>query len=281
MQSITPIRHALFAAFLLSSPSAQAQVLGCLIEPSETVEIGSPVVGVVSQMLVERGDSVRKGQALAQLSAAVERASYSAAEARSQAEADLRSAEAAETFARTKAERTERLFEQQFVSAVARDQAVTEHDLAKARTRQSREQLRVSAQDLAVAGAQLGQRSIRSPIDGVVVERYVSRGERVEEKPLMRVVALDPLRVEVLMPASAYNRVRVGMTAVVTPAAPGFGDLQTKVVLVDRVVDAASNSFRVRLLLPNPDQRMPAGLRCKAAFPALDGALPPAVASRP
>ena len=38
---------------------------------------------------------------------------------------------------------------------------------------------------------------------------------------------------------------------------------------VDRVLDAASNSFRVRLTLPNPHYRLPAGLRCKADLPAV------------
>ncbi|WP_332289018.1 efflux RND transporter periplasmic adaptor subunit [Aquincola agrisoli] len=258
----------------------QAQVLGCLIEPSETVELGSPVVGVVSQMLVERGDAVRAGQAVAQLSAAVERAGYAAAQARSQAEAELRSAEAAEAFARGKLDRTELLFAQNFVSAIARDQAATEHDLARARTRQAREQLQVAAQELAVAGAQLGQRSIRSPIDGVVVDRYVSRGERVEDRPLMRIVALDPLRVEVLVPAALFNRIREGTTATVTPGVPGFGEVQARVLRVDRVIDAASSSFRVRLVLPNPGQAMPAGMRCKAVFPALE-ATSAAAAVRP
>ena len=42
---------------------------------------------------------------------------------------------------------------------------------------------------------------------------------------------------------------------------------------VDRVLDAASNSFRVRLTLPNPGHRLPAGLRCKADLP---GAAPAA-----
>jgi hypothetical protein len=40
---------------------------------------------------------------------------------------------------------------------------------------------------------------------------------------------------------------------------------------VDRVLDAASNSFRVRLSLPNPNYRLPAGLRCKADLPVASG----------
>lgn len=244
------------------------QALGCLIEPSESIELGTPVVGVVSRMLVERGDRVRKGQALVQLSSGIERAGYSAAEQRSRAQAELAGAESAEAFARRKLERTRQLHSQEFVSGVALDQAIADQEAAAAKLRQVREQLDIAAQELAMAGAQLGQRVLRSPIDGVVVERYVSRGERVEDKPLLRLVALDPLRVEVLMPAAAFQRVRVGMAATVQPDLPGVPEQPATVQLVDRTIDAASSSFRVRLLLPNPDEALPGGLRCKVAFGA-------------
>lgn len=272
---------ALCAAALAPVAAAAQQALGCLIEPSQTVELGAPVVGVVSRMLAERGDNVRKGQVLVQLSAAVERAGYSAAEQRSRAQAELASAESAEAFAHSKLQRTRELHGQAFVSAVAVDQAVADHAMAAARTRQVREQLEVAAQDLAVAGAQLGQRVIRSPLDGVVLERYASPGERVEDKPVLRLAVLDPLRVEVLMPAAAFLRIRPGMAATVLPELPGLPPQQAQVQLVDRTIDAASSSFRVRLLLPNPDGALPGGLRCKVSFAGLAAPAPAPAAAVP
>ena len=41
------------------------------------------------------------------------------------------------------------------------------------------------------------------------------------------------------------------------------GEHVAAVKTVDRVIDAASNTFRVRLELPNPNGALPAGLRCK------------------
>ena len=49
-----------------------------------------------------------------------------------------------------------------------------------------------------------------------------------------------------------------------------FDDLQLAVLVAqdrDRVVDAASGTFGVRLELPNPGYRLPAGLKCKVRFP--------------
>ena len=56
------------------------------------------------------------------------------------------------------------------------------------------------------------------------------------------------------------------MTATVKPEVSEAEPRGAKVVVVDRVIDAASNSFRVRLELPNPNYQLPPGLRCKVDF---------------
>ncbi len=38
---------------------------------------------------------------------------------------------------------------------------------------------------------------------------------------------------------------------------------RVKIVVVDQVIDAASGTFRIRLLLPNPENRVPAGIKCR------------------
>jgi membrane fusion protein (multidrug efflux system) len=55
-------------------------------------------------------------------------------------------------------------------------------------------------------------------------------------------------------------------TADVTPENPVSKVYKAKVTIVDRVIDAASGTFGVRLELPNPKYRLPAGLKCKVAF---------------
>src|SRR6185295_6012430 len=107
------------------------------------------------------------------------------------------------------------------------------------------------------------QRTIRSPISGVVVERFMSPGEYVDQKPMLRLASVDPLRVDVLVPAVAFGLVEPGMTGKVVPELLNQGEQHATVKSVDRVIDAASNPFRVRLELPNPAAAIPAGLRCK------------------
>lgn len=241
-----------------------AQALGCLIEPFRVSEVGSPTIGVIDSTAVDRGERVRAGQVLATLRSSVERQLLSVAQSKAEAIGELRAAQANADLARQKLGRAKDLANQQFISHQALEQARAEAIVAENRLTQAREQRQVYAREHNLAQAQLEQRTIRSPISGVVVERYLAAGERVEEKPIYRIAVVNPLRVEVVLPAKAYADVRHGMNVMVTPEFPGAGPRQAKVTLVDRVIDGASNTFRIRLELPNADFSLPAGLRCKA-----------------
>lgn len=264
--------------------------LGCLIEPDRVADVGAQVVGVVEQLHVERGDTVVAGQPLLTLRADVERAQRDVARRRAGVDADVRAAEASLVLARQKVTRAEALVKQGFVSDQALDLARAEHELATQKLSQVTGQREIWAQEQRLAEAQLALRTIRSPFAGVVAERFVSVGERVEDRPLVRVAAIDPLRVELMVPTSLYGRLSAGDTLQIDPELPGAGALPATVRHVDRVLDAASNSFRVRLSLPNPGQRLPAGLRCKAdlgpaspaaaAAAAVPAAVAPTVAAR-
>ncbi len=255
------------AAAALSAGTAQAaQPIGCIIEPDRVAEVGSPVVGVIQSILVERGDYVRTGQALAILRHDVERAALEVAQSRAQTDAEVLAASANYEFVRQRLARSEDLFNQKFISKQALDQVVAEAKVAEQRLVQAREQQQTLANETSLARARLAERTIRSPIDGIVTERYVSAGERVEEKPLVRVAKIDPLRVEVIMPSTAFGSISAGMTARVLPDLPNTAPQEAKVSLVDRIIDGPSNTFRVRLQFPNPDFALPSGLRCKAEF---------------
>jgi RND family efflux transporter MFP subunit len=248
----------------LGAQAAAARPLGCLIEPDRVADIGSQVVGLVQQLHVERGDRVAAGQSLLSLKADVERANMGVADRRAAIDADVRAAEASLDLARQKVTRAEALLAQNFVSAQALDLARGENELAAQKLSQMRAQREVWGEERRVAAAQLALRTLRSPFDGVVVERFVNLGERVEDRPLMRVAVIDPLRVELLVPTAQYGTLSRGDTVSILPELPGAASVTATVSHVDRVLDPASNSFRVRLRLPNPGHRLPAGLRCKA-----------------
>ncbi len=259
-------RHRFLAAALsiLAGSVLAAQPLGCLIEPFRLSDVGSPVIGVIESTLVERGDRVTKGQPLATLRADVERQSVAVATSRAHAIGELRAAEATAELARQKLARARDLHKQEFISGQALEQARADYQVADQRLAQASEQRGIFAREQELAQAQLGLRTIRSPIAGVVAERYLSVGERVEEKAMFRVAVVNPLRVEVVLPSSYFSFVRTGMTVTVTPDFPGAAPRLARVTVVDRLIDGASNTFRIRAELPNADDSLPAGLRCKA-----------------
>ena len=88
-------------------------------------------------------------------------------------------------------------------------------------------------------------------------------GERVELQPLLRIADVSRLRVEVVVPASQFGQVRPGARHTVKADVRGVPAREATVTQVDQVIDAASNTFRVRLVLDNADRAVPAGARCQ------------------
>ncbi|MDY0746608.1 efflux RND transporter periplasmic adaptor subunit [Paucibacter sp. R3-3] len=242
--------------------SAAPRALACLIQPDKVADVGSPVIGVVEWIEVERGDSVRKGQVVARLRADVERANTDVARSRAVSEGDLRGALASLELAKIKRDRAVNLKAQDFVSQEAVDQAQSEMDIATERVKFSREQLATSSREFAASQAQVAQRVVRSPMDGVVIERHINAGERVEEKPMLRIADVSVLRVDVVAPVSMFGTLDIGQELIVQPELPGAGPRRARIVQIDKVLDPASNTFRLRLSLPNSHGLLPAGLRC-------------------
>jgi RND family efflux transporter MFP subunit len=214
----------------------------CLLEPHLVANVGSPVEGTLNQVLVDRGANVGKGQVVARLNSMVEAANL-----------ELRKAQ--EEFGKRKVERNKELFSKELISANEKDEIETQTRIAGLEVRQQEQVLE--------------QRSIRSPLNGVVVERFLGPGERVaNEKPILRIAQIDPLNVEVIAPVEMFGMVKTGMNAEIRldPLLPGV--YKAKVAVVDRLIDAASGTFGIRLELPNPGNRVPAGIKCKARFAA-------------
>ena len=72
-----------------------------------------------------------------------------------------------------------------------------------------------------------------------MAERFLSKGEFVEDQPILKIAQIDPLHVEVIAPVEMLGAVRVGMRAEVRPENPVGGGYPARVTIVDRVIDAA------------------------------------------
>ena len=255
-----------WATGLGALPAAAAEPVECLIEPWRSVTVSAAIEGVVEMVAVDRGDRVKKGQVLARLEASVESASLRVARSRAKAQGNITAREARLEFADNNLARQSNLEERNIVSKSDMDEAVSTRRVAEAELKAAREEQEQAALEVRRTQAILERRTIRSPISGVVVERILSPGEYADPPQILTLAQVDPLRVEVFAPLSMLARIEPGMTAQVMPEQPIGGRYTATVTVVDRVIDAASGTFGVRLELPNPELTLPAGLSCSVEF---------------
>ena len=231
----------LVCSLLAGSPVLAESVpeIDCLIEPNMMIELSSPVSGVLDEILVDRSDTVKEGQIVATLKSDVEQVKLKAG---------------MENFNLSKVEqkRSVELYRDGVITLSEKEQA--DHEAA------------LNQLEVEHAQATLELRKIRSPIDGVVADRYLMPGEYIEDKPILKLAQLNPLRVEVVAPVTYFGRIKKGVHAQIKTEYGSFENLVAKVVVVDKVVDAASGTFGIRLELQNEDNQVPGGLKCTVRF---------------
>ena len=257
--------------FATPSPSASESIeYDGLIEPYRVVQVVSAVPGVIDSVSVDRGDMVRKDQVLATLQSGVEKATVALARAKAEMEATIKAKQEALEFAERKLERNKDLYSQKALPDQQWDEVETQRLMAEHELTEAFDNKLLAQLELKRAIEVVERMNIRSPLNGVVVERFLHPGEYVEDQPILKLAQIHPLNVEIILPVEMLGSVKAGMGATVKPEAPVSGFYTAKVKIVDKVVDAASGTFGVRLELPNPRYQLPPGLKCKVVFLELE-----------
>jgi multidrug efflux pump subunit AcrA (membrane-fusion protein) len=172
------------------------------------------------------------------------------------------------------------------VPAQQRDEATARFQIATAALTQAQENRRLQQIELKRTQRQYAKRILTSPLSGIVVAQLAFVGEFVYDNPVMTIAAVDPLRVEVMLPSRLFGTIAVGDQAKLFPELADDLPLIATVDVVDAMLNSRSGTFGVRLKVPNPDFAIPAGQRCRIVFePAIAAAEPenentPAVSGR-
>ena len=274
----------LLGALALVLPSwAAASGFECLLEPWQLVEVRAPVDGMIASIAVNRGDAVRKGQALVVLQSEAEKVAVESAAYRARMEGQIAAARNRIDYATKKLSRQEDLKKDNFLSAQAGDEALAERRLAESELQSAMEARELARIELLRTKELLALRTMTAPFAGVVVDRMLNPGDLAESgsgrKPVLKVAQIDPIRADVPLPAALFGQVKAGTKATVTSVVGG-GRFNATVRSVDRVIDAASGTFVARLEVPNPQGLVPGGARCSAT---IEGVEPPprAAAGKP
>jgi RND family efflux transporter MFP subunit len=136
--------------------------------------------------------------------------------------------------------------------------------MAEARLTAIQEELTVKSLEFERTNAQLEQRHVVAPIDGIVTDVYKDQGEFVSpnDPTVLRIVQLDPLLIVFSVPVTEASTLAADQTARVQidgseASVPGT------VEFVSPLADVQSGTVRVRVRVSNPGEQIPSGATCR------------------
>jgi HlyD family secretion protein len=170
------------------------------VQPTDQVDVGSELSGIVKSVEVDFNDTVRTGQVLARLDTAKLEAQVAQSEAALQvAQARVLEAAANEDEMRRRLARAKELSQRQFVSEEALVTAQAAYEKAAAALASARSQVTQAEASLGMDRTNLSKAAIRSPIDGTVLSRKVEPGQTVAaalQAPVLFTLAQDLTKME-------------------------------------------------------------------------------------
>lgn len=262
-----PVFLTILAVGLTLSGPAYAQEFDCVIEPAIVVELASPVGGLIGEIDVSRGDAVSKGQQIARLESGVEETTVELMRTQAGSEAEIEAFRARLALAQSRRDRLRTLVERNISSKEDLEDAEASVEVAGREVLMAELRHRSAIIELKRAEAVLEQRTITSPIDGIVLERMLNTGEYADRDiALIKIAQLNPLHVEAFLPIDMFAKLKTGDTAIVRPNLPITGSYAGRLTVVDQVFDAASSTFGVRVEIDNNTLTIPAGHRCIVEF---------------
>jgi RND family efflux transporter MFP subunit len=228
---------------LADGPSISGQLVA-----EREARMRAELAGSVLQTLVDVGQPVRAGQALATIDP------RSAQDAVLAARAQVRSAESTLDLARRNRDRSERLR-----AAGAVSDRTLEDDtraVATAEAALADAQARLTSASLTLAKA-----TVRAPFAGVVSERNVSAGDVVSPgTALLTVVDPSSLRLDASVPPQALRGLSTGTTVDFTLSGIEGETFTGRITRISPSVDPVSRQVTLAVTLPNPGMRIVAGL---------------------
>lgn len=237
------------------------------IEPLRVVEVKSRVAGELRRITVETGDSIGQGELIAEIDPRDVRNAFE------QSEADVEVARAEVSTAAAQRKRVESL---------AKAGVVSTQDLETAQLAETnaRAQLLKAETNYRLAREKTGDVTIRSPINGTVIEKTVEQGQIIASASgnvsggttLVKLADLGTVRARALVDEVDIGRLRPGQPAAVTVEAyPGrtFRGTVTKIE-PQAVVEQNVTMFPVLIELRNPEGLLRPGMNAEVSIDIAD-----------
>lgn len=204
------------------------------LEAEDEATVVAKFSEIVTEIYVEEGDYVEKGQVLAQLNT-------------DKLELELKRSEANLRRLKAELERNKRIYEKKMVSSDVYERLKFDYEAQKA------------AYDL--SKLELKYATITAPIEGVVSQRMVKVGNMVRiNDPLFKVTDFDPLHAVLHVPESELQKLKVDQAAWVQVDAQKGTLFKGHVKRISPVVDSASGTFKVTVEVKDPEKKLKPGM---------------------
>ncbi len=232
-------------------------------EPYKTIDVAAVEPGLLVALLVEEGALVEKHQPIADLHQDVLKASLEIARAQRDSLSPIRAADAEVRLRQSQLGKLKELRKSDNASEEEVNKAELEFELAQSRLLQAQEQHEVRKLEFDRSQLQLDQRSVKSPIKGVVTFVHKDVGEFLSptDPIVVTVVQLDPLTVIFSVPASAVEELKTGQKLPLRIDGQKQ-PREAEIELVSQVINAESQTVRVKAKLPNPKYELRSGVKC-------------------
>jgi len=208
------------------------------------------------------GERVKEGQILAFLDDEYARISYQAALAGvMQAEASLEQARVIAENAKENYHRIKELYEKKVVSKQAFDNTKAQYEQAMAGLKLAEEKLKSAKVSLSEAELLLSYHKISSPINGVVVRKFVDEGTMLlGGSPILRLMQDNPIKIQGALPQEALAYIRIGDEIEAYSDVYPDKVFKGRIKIISPIIDPSTRTFSIEAWIDNPENILKVGM---------------------
>jgi RND family efflux transporter MFP subunit len=224
-------------------------------KPSSVAKVNLNSVGIVREMPVQEGQTVKKGDLLLQQDDRQERAELESSTLEGDSDVEIRATSADRDVKKVELKRVEDLSKHGSATPSELEEAQIKVVYADAQVDLAKLKQQTKKFEAKRLQAKVDQMRLTSPEDGVVEHINVSVGEVTNpdpQKPVMTVVKLNPLWIEFYLPTPLAQKLKVGQQMDVKYAGQEKW-IPTKLIYRAPVAESSSDMQQLRLEMANPN----------------------------